>query len=101
MVDRCIARWDNGKNVKVGKLRNEALEEIGSSKLKSDATFSDDDFSDDDSFFDSENEDKFECMDDDVFLLNFCDRQSNSNLCVDSQKRIDIWEDLLEKIDTS
>ena len=31
MMDRCIARWDNGKNMKVAKLKSEALEEIGNS----------------------------------------------------------------------
>ena len=61
------------------KLRSEAVEEIGNSKLEFDATLSDDDCSDDDSFFDSDDEDKFECMDDDVFLLKFWERQSNSN----------------------
>ena len=78
MMDRCIARCDNGKNKKFAKLRSEALEEIGNSKLEFDATLSDDDFSDDDSFFDSDNEDKFECTDDDVFLLKFWERQYNS-----------------------
>ena len=72
MLDRCVARWDNGKNMKVAKLRSKALEEIGNSKLEFDATLSNDDFSDDDSFFDSDDEDKFECMDDDVFLLKYC-----------------------------
>ena len=79
MMDRYIAWWDNGKNMKVAKLRSEALEEIGNSKLEFDATSSDDDFSDDDSFFDSDDEDKFECMDDDVFLLDFCERKSKFN----------------------
>ena len=79
MMDRCIARWDIGKKMTAGRLRSEALEEIGNSKLEDDATLIDEDFSDDDSFFDSDDEDKFECMDDDVFLLNFCERQNNSN----------------------
>ena len=26
MMDRCIARWDNGKNMKIAKLKSEALE---------------------------------------------------------------------------
>ena len=60
MMDRCIARWDNGKNMKVAKLKSEAFEEIVNSKLELDAALSDDDFSDDDSFFDSDDGDKFE-----------------------------------------
>ena len=79
MMDRCIARWDNGKNMKVEKLRSEALEEIGNSKLEFDAALSDDDFSNVESFFDSDDEDNFECMDNEVILLNFCERQSNYN----------------------
>ena len=46
--------------------------------MEDDATLSGDDFSDDDSFIDSDDEDKFECMDDDVFLLNSCGQQSKS-----------------------
>ena len=78
MMDRCIARWDIGKKMTVRELKSEAHEEVANSRLEDHATLSDDDFSDDDSFFDSDDEDRFECMDNDVFLLSFCERQSNS-----------------------
>ena len=78
-MDRCIARWDNSKKMKIAEQRNEALEEINFSELEDDATFTHDDFSDDDSFFESDDEDKFYCMDDDVFLPNIRGRHSNSD----------------------
>ena len=39
--------------------------------------FSDHNFSDNDSFFDSDDENKFDCMDDDVFVPNNLQRHSN------------------------
>ena len=63
----------------IGELRSEALEEIGNSELEDIAIFSNNNFSDDDSFFDSDNENKFECMDDDVFLSNIRERHINSD----------------------
>ena len=63
MMDRCIARWDIGKNITVAELGTETLEATVNSKLEGDANLSDDN-----SFFDSDNENNFECMDDDVFL---------------------------------
>ena len=59
MIDRCIARWDIGKNLKSVEMRSEALEEINDSEVEDDANLSEDDFSDDDSFFDSDDENKF------------------------------------------
>ena len=56
MMDRCIARCDIGKIIKVEEPRCKAFEEIVNSKLEDDATLSDDDFSDDACFFDSEDE---------------------------------------------
>ena len=82
MIDRCIARWDNSKEMKIAEQRNEALEEIYFSELEDDATFIHDDFSDDDSFFESDDEDKFYCMDDDVFLPNIRGRHSSSDFFV-------------------
>ena len=79
MMDRCIARWDNSKKMKIAEQRNEALEEIDFSELEDDATFIHDDFSDDDSFFESDDADKFYCMDDDVFLPNIRGRHSSSD----------------------
>ena len=78
MMDRCIARWDIGKNMKIVEMRSEALEEINDSEVEDDANLSEDDFSDDDSFFDSDDENKFECMDDDVVFQNICERHINS-----------------------
>ena len=79
MMDRCIARWDNSEKIKIAEQRNEALEEIDFSELEDDATFIHDDFSDDDSFFESDDEHKFYCMDDDVFLPNIRGRHSSSD----------------------
>ena len=79
MMDRCIARWDNSKKMKIAEQRNEALEEIDFSELEDEAIFIHDDFSDDDSFFESDDEDKFFCMDDDVFLPNIRGRHSISD----------------------
>ena len=79
MMDRCIARWDNSEKMKIAEQRNKALEEIVFSELGDDATFIHDDFSDDDSFFESDDEDKFYCMDDDVFLPNIRGRHSSSH----------------------
>ena len=79
MMDQCIARWDNSKKMKIAEQRNEALEEIDFSELEEDATFFHDDFSDDDSFFESDDEDKFYCMGDDVFLPNIRGRHSSSD----------------------
>ena len=79
LMDRCIARWDNSKKVKIAEQRNEALEEIDFSGLEDEAIFIHDDFSDDDSFFESDDEDKFYCMDDDVFLPNIRGRHSSSD----------------------
>ena len=79
MMDRCIARWDNSEKMKIAEQRNEALEEIDFSKLEVDATFIHDDFNDDDSFFESDDEHKFYCMDDDVFLPNIRGRHSSSD----------------------
>ena len=42
--------------------------------MEDNAILSEDDFSDDDSFFDSDDKNKFECMDNDVFLQNICKR---------------------------
>ena len=78
MMDRCIARWDIGKNMKIVEMRSEALEEINDSEVEDDANLSEDDFSDDDSFFDSDDENKFECMDDDVVFENIFERHINS-----------------------
>ena len=78
MLDRCIARWDIEKNMKIVEMRSEALEEINDSEVEDDANLSEDDFSDDDSFFDSDDENKFECMDDDVVFQNICERHINS-----------------------
>ena len=78
MMDRCIARWDIGKNMKIVEMRSEALEEINDSEVEDDGNLSEDDFSDDDSFFDSDDENKFECMDDDVVFQNICERHINS-----------------------
>ena len=79
MMDLCIARWDNSKKTKIAEQRNEALEEIEFSELEDDATFIHDDFSDEDSFFESDDEDKFYCMDNDVFLPNIRGRHSSSD----------------------
>ena len=73
MMDRCIERWDIVTIIKVDRQRCKALEEFVNSKLKDDATLSDDDFSYDASFFSSEDENKFDCMNDDVFLPNIRD----------------------------
>ena len=101
-MDRCIARWDNSKKMKIAEQRNEALEEIDFSELEDDATFIHEDFSDDDSFFESDDEDKFYCMDDNVFLPNFCGRHSSSDSFVSiTRKRIDSWEEVLQKFDNS
>ena len=70
MMNRCIARWDKGKNLENAELRSEAFMEIANSELEDNATFSDDGFSDDNSFFHSDDENKFHCMDDNVFLPN-------------------------------
>ena len=78
MMDQCIARRDNGKNMKVAKLGSEALKETASNELEDYAIFSDDDFSDDDSFFDSYDEIQFDFMDDDRSLQNIRERHSNS-----------------------
>ena len=78
MMDRCIARWDIGKNMKIVEMGSEALEEINDSEVEDDANLSEDDFSDDDSFFDSDDENKFECMDDDVVFQNIFERHINS-----------------------
>ena len=59
LMDRCIARWDVGKNRRVAELGSEDLEETANSKLEDDAFLSEDDFSDDDSFFDSDDEINF------------------------------------------
>ena len=56
MTDRCIERWDIGKNKKVAEMRSKALEEIANSELEDGAVFSDDDCSDDNSLFDSNSE---------------------------------------------
>ena len=77
MMDRCIARWDNGKNIKVAERRSEALEETANSKLDDYAILSEHDFSDEDSF-DSDDENKFECIDVDVLNQNICERHINS-----------------------
>ena len=80
MMDRCIARWDNSKKMKIAEQRNEALEEIDFSELEDDATFIHDDSSDDDSFFENDDEDKFYCkFVDDVFLPNIRGRHSSSD----------------------
>ena len=79
MTDLCIARWDNSKKTKIAEQRNEALEEIEFSELEDDAIFIHDDFSDEDSFFESDDEDKFYCMDNDVFLPNIRGRHSSSD----------------------
>ena len=76
MMDRCIARWDIGKRITVAELGSKTLEATVNSKLEDDAILSEDDFSDDDSFFDSDDKNIFECMDDDVFLQNICERHS-------------------------
>ena len=78
MMDRCIARWDIGKNIKIAEMRSETLEEINDSEVEDDANLNEDDLSDDDSFFDSDDENKFECMDDDVAFENICERHINS-----------------------
>ena len=78
MMDRCIARWDNSEKMKIAEQRNEALEEIVFRELGDDAIFIHDDFSDDDSFFESDDEDKVYCMDDDVFLPNIRGQHSSS-----------------------
>ena len=78
MMVRCLARWDVGKNRKVAEQRSEALEETANSKLEGDANIGEDDLSDVYSFFDSDDENKFECMDNDVFLQNICERHINS-----------------------
>ena len=82
IMDRCIARWDNSEKMKIAEQRNEALKEIDFSELGDDATFIHDDFNDDDSFFQSDDEDKFYCMDDDVFLPNIRGRHSSSDSLV-------------------
>ena len=79
MMNRCIARWDNSKKMKIAEQRNEALEEFDFSELEDDATFTHDDYSDDDSFFESDDEDKFFCMHDDVFLPNIRGRHCSSD----------------------
>ena len=58
MMDRCIARWDIGKNMKIAEMRREALEEIADSEVEDDAILNEDVFSDDDSFLDSDDEKK-------------------------------------------
>ena len=78
MMDRCIARWDIGKNMKIAEMRSETIEEINDSEVEDDANLNEDDLSDDDSFFDSDDENKFECMDDDVAFQNICERHMNS-----------------------
>ena len=47
--------------------------------MEDDGLFIDDDFSDEDSFVETDDEDKFYCMDDDVFLPNIRELQSNSD----------------------
>ena len=79
MMDRCIVRWDNSEKMKIAEQRNEALQEIDFSELEDDANFIQDDFIDDDSFFESDDEHNFYCMDDDVFLPNIRGRQSRSD----------------------
>ena len=79
MMDRCIVRWDNSEKMKIAEQRNKALEENDFSELEDDANFIHDDFGDDDSFFESDDEHKFYCMDDDVFLPNIRGRHSSSH----------------------
>ena len=77
-MDQNISWWDIDKNMTGAVLRSEALEKIDNRELKVDVTFKDDDFSDDNSFFDSEDENMLDCMDDDVFPPNVPERYSNS-----------------------
>ena len=37
-MNRCIARWDNGKTMKVLEQRSEALKKTANSRLEGDAT---------------------------------------------------------------
>ena len=80
MMDRCIVRWDNGKSKKVAEFRSKALEAFANSEMDNDAIFSADDFSDEDCFVDNYDENKFYCMDEDVFYPNFCEWHSDSEL---------------------
>ena len=76
-MDQNISLWDIGKKMTGAQLRSEALEETANRELEDDITFSDDNVSDN-SFFNSDNEKNFDCMDDDVFLPNFPERHINS-----------------------
>ena len=71
MMNQCIERWHIGNNMKVADLRNGAPEEIANSELEDDLIFSDDGFRDDDSFFYSDDENKLDCLDADVFFRTF------------------------------
>ena len=77
-MDQNISRWDIDKNMTGAVVRSEALEDFANRELKDDLTFSDDDICDDNSFFDSDDENKFDCIDDDVSLPNVPERYSNS-----------------------
>ena len=86
MLDRCVARWEIGKNMNVAELGSQALQEIANSELEDDATFIHNDFIDDGSFFESDDEDKFYCMDEDVFLPTIRGRHSNSDSFVSTPR---------------
>ena len=73
-MDQNILRWDIDKNMKGAVVRSESLEDFANRELKDDLIFSVDDISDDNSFFDSDDENKFDCMDDDVSLPNVPER---------------------------
>ena len=79
MMDRCIARWDNGKSIKVAELRSQSLQEIVSSESEDDAVFCYD------GFWPMTSASSIAmmktisfCMDEDVFLPNICDLPSES-----------------------
>ena len=77
-MDQSMSRWDIDKNMTGAVVGSEALEDFANRELKDDLIFSDDDFSDDNSFFDSDDENKVDCTDDDVSLPNVPERYSNS-----------------------
>ena len=76
LMNRRIAGWDIGKNIKSAELRSDTLVEIAKNELEDDTTFSGDGFSDDDSFFDSDNEIEFHYVDDNVFIPNIFNYES-------------------------
>ena len=84
MMDRRTAQWNIGKNKTVKELGSESLEEIDNSEVGDDVDSIDDYSSNDDSFFDDEN--KFDCMDGDVFLPNIREPHSHSTFCEPTPK---------------